>query len=243
VAKTLASGVVSRYNRSLEDEGVPGLFGDPYYWWEAGAVFGGLIEYAHLTGDDQYNELIGMAMGHQMGEYNFMPMNQSKNLGNDDQSFWALAAMTAAETGLTAPNDVGNWLDLAVNVFNLQILRWNTDSCDGGLKWQIYAFNAGFNYKNSISTGNLFLLSARLAQFTGNATYSEWAEKALKWTQDVGLVSENYAVFDGTKDDSNCSTINRIQWSMYSATFAEGAALMYNLVSCCTSDPARLRRS
>lgn len=20
--------------------GIPGLFGDPYYWWEAGAVFG-----------------------------------------------------------------------------------------------------------------------------------------------------------------------------------------------------------
>lgn len=165
-----------------------------------------------------------------MGEYDFMPENQTKTLGNDDQSFWGLAAMTAAEAELTAPNDVGDWIDLAINVFNVQAERWNTDSCDGGLKWQIFSFNNGYNYRNSISNGNFFLLSARLAKFTGNSTYSEWAQKAMDWEQKVGLISDDYAVYDGTSDTTNCSQVNHIQWSMDSAIFAEGAALMYNLV-------------
>jgi mannan endo-1,6-alpha-mannosidase len=233
VSRTIASGIVSLYNESLEKDLTPGLFGDPYYFWEAGAVFGGLIEYAHLTGDTQYNELVTTGMVHQLGDYGaFMPMNQTKSLGNDDQSFWGLAAITAAEAGLTTPESgYSSWAEVAANVFNTQIVRWDNETCGGGLKWQIFQFNAGYNYKNSISTGNLFLLSARLAQFTGNTTYLEWAEKTLKWTQDVGLVDEDYAVYDGTDNTDDCSTLNRIQWSANSATFAEGAAIMYNMVS------------
>jgi mannan endo-1,6-alpha-mannosidase len=244
VAKNLTGGIVGLYKRGLQAYNVPGLFYDPitvlrepYYWWEAGAVFGGLIEYSHLTGDDQYSELIGTALGWQMGAYDFMPENQTKTLGNDDQSFWGLAAMTAAETGLVAPNDVGEWADLAINVFNTQVERWNTETCGGGLNWQIFSFNNGYSYKNSISTGNFFLLSARLAKFTGNTTYSDWAQKAMDWSQDVGLISDDYAVYDGAQDTSNCSQINRIQWTENSAIFAEGAALMYNLVSLVASTP------
>jgi mannan endo-1,6-alpha-mannosidase len=169
VANTLANAIVSKYNETLESERIPGLFSDPYYFWEAGAVWGGLLDYAHLTGNTQNNDLIASALLFQIGEFNaFMPMNQSKTLGNDDQSYWGLAAMTAAETSLAMPSrDVGSWADLAANVFNAQTERWDTSLCGGGLKWQIFQFNQGYNYKNSISTANLFLLSARLAQFTG----------------------------------------------------------------------------
>jgi mannan endo-1,6-alpha-mannosidase len=40
-----------------------------------------------------------------------MPSNQSKTLGNDDQAFWGMAAMTAAETGLEdlQPVNQGGW--------------------------------------------------------------------------------------------------------------------------------------
>lgn len=58
-----------------------GLLPGPYYWWEAGAMFGQLINYWQLTGDTQYNEIITQAMLHQIGDKkNYMPDNQTKSL-------------------------------------------------------------------------------------------------------------------------------------------------------------------
>jgi mannan endo-1,6-alpha-mannosidase len=190
-----------------------------------------LIDYYGLTNDSEYNSRISKALQHQLGENDaFMPANQTKTLGNDDQSTWGLASLSAYEAGLSAPAS-GSWLQFAQTVFDVQTLRWDTKSCDGGLKWQIFSFNNGYNYKNAISSGQLFLLAARLADHTGNATYSEWASKVYTWTTEIGLVSDDHHVYDGTDDQTNCSTINHIQWSNNHAMFTEGAALMYKIVS------------
>lgn len=180
--------------------------------------------------DSEYNSRISEALQHQLGDYDaFMPPNQTKTLGNDDQSTWGLASLSAYEIGLSAPAS-GSWLQFAKNVLDTQIDRWDTTSCDGGLKWQIFTFNKGYNYKNAISSGQLFLLAARLAEHTGNATYVEWANKVYNWTTEIGLVAD-YHVFDGTDDTTNCSTINHIQWSNNHAMYTEAAAIMYKLVS------------
>jgi len=61
--------------------GIPGLFGDPYYWWEAGAVFGGLIDYWYYTGDAGYNNVTSEALLWQVGtDNNFMPLNETQSL-------------------------------------------------------------------------------------------------------------------------------------------------------------------
>lgn len=75
---------------------------------------------------------------------NYEPVNQTSDLGNDDQSFWAFSAMTAAE--LKFPNPPPNqpqWLALAQAVFNRQAARWDNSSCGGGLRWQIVPVNQG----------------------------------------------------------------------------------------------------
>lgn len=229
-SKVLASSVVAFYDETLKEDLVPGLFPEPYYWWEAGLAFNTLIEYYGLTNDSQFNSRISQALQHQLGEpAAFMPLNQTKTLGNDDQSFWGLASLSAHEVQLSAPAS-GSWLEYAQNVFDTQAARWHTESCDGGLKWQIYTFNAGYNYKNAASNGQFFLLAARLADLTGNATYAEWANKVYAWTNDIGLVSD-FHVYDGTDDTTNCSQINKIQWTSNHAEFTEGAALMYKFVS------------
>lgn len=238
VAKTLAGGIIATYNKyQTEENPGPGLFsdsGEPYYWYQGGLTFNALISYAHLTGDKQYNAAIVQALTHQVGDFNaFMPPNQTKTLGNDDQSTWGLAALTAAETGLENPKGLNvTWLDMAKTVFNTQVLRWDTEKCNGGLKWQIFTFNQGYNYKNSPSNSQFFLLAARLAQITGNQnkTYVEWAEKSYQWANTIGLVS-NYTVYDGTDDKTNCSQINRIQWSSWHGAYTEGSAILYNLTS------------
>jgi mannan endo-1,6-alpha-mannosidase len=232
-AKTLAGAVVDLYKNDLKKDLIPGLFSDPYYWWEAGAVFGSLVDYSYLTGDSQYDDLVGEALQHQIGDYDaFMPSNQTKSLGNDDQSTWGLAAMSAAENGFST-SKIGNlsWAQLASNVFDTQVERWNEETCAGGLNWQIFQFNNGYTYKNAISTGNFFLLAARLAKFTGNATYTKWAEKAFDWTQDIGFVSNDYHVYDGSDDTENCTDINQIQWSNNNALYMEAAAHIWNITA------------
>ncbi|KAJ9642852.1 hydrolase 76 protein [Coniosporium tulheliwenetii] len=185
-------------------DGAIGIFPSPYYWWEAGAVWGAMIDYWYLTGDDQYNDVVSEALLFQVGpNADYMPPNQTRTL----------------------------WLALAQAVFNSQAPRWDTSTCGGGLKWQIFAFNNGYNYKNAISTGTFFQLAARLYQYTGNQTYADWATTAYEWATDVGLINAEYHVFDGTDDTTNCTEINHIQWSANAGLFIYGSAVMYNMTS------------
>jgi mannan endo-1,6-alpha-mannosidase len=170
-------------------------------------------------------------MQHQIGDYNaFMPANQTKTLGNDDQAFWGMAAMSAAENVLPdLPSDQGpSWLALAQAVFNTQAPRWNTEMCGGGLKWQIFTFNNGYTYRNTISNGCFINLGARLFKYTGNTTDSDWVEKTWEWEQRVGLMSQDYHYFDGTDDVKNCTDVNHIQWTYNAGVHMAGAAAMWN---------------
>ena len=138
--------------------------------------------------------------------------------------------MTAAEQQLPNPPNSISWLDLAKNVFNDQAARWDTSTCGGGLRWQIFTFNSGYNYKNSISTGSFFQLGARLARYTGNQTYAEWVDKSWEWETSVGLITSDYKVYDGTLTSTNCSDIDKLEWTYTAATFLYGSAVMYNIV-------------
>ncbi|OCT54827.1 Mannan endo-1,6-alpha-mannosidase DCW1 [Cladophialophora carrionii] len=228
-AKIVADEMVTYYTGYRPGD-VPGNLPAPYYWWQAGAMFGSLIDYWYFTGDASYNEITTQAMLHQVGPDNdFMPPNQTKTEGNDDQAFWGMAALSAAENVFpNPPSDQPQWLALAQAVFNTQAARWDTMSCGGGLKWQIFAFNNGYNYKNTISNGCFFNMGARLAVYTGNQTYADWADRMWDWVTAIGLRDEQYNFFDGSDDNLNCTELDHIQWTYNAGTFLVGAANMYN---------------
>ncbi|KAI5306330.1 hydrolase 76 protein [Ascosphaera pollenicola] len=167
-------------------------------------MFGALIDYWFYTGDSTFNDLVTKGLLFQASpSNNFMPPNQTASEGNDDQGFWAIAAMAAAERRFPdPPSDRPQWLALAQGVFNSQAARWDMDTCAGGLKWQIFALNNGYDYKNTISNGCFFNLAARLALFTRNETFAEWAEKTWDWVTRIGLISEDWQVYDGTNGDA-----------------------------------------
>lgn len=205
-------------------------------WWEAGAMFGSLVDYWYYTGDTTYNDITSQAMLWQVGpNADYMPPNQTKTLGNDDQSFWALAAMSAAEANFpNPPADQPQWLALAQAVFNSQAPRWDDTTCGGGLKWQVFTFNNGYNYKNTISNGCFFNIAARLGRYTGNTTYLDWAMKSWNWISAVGLLEnteDGYHFYDGSDDRKNCSDVNHIQWTYNAGVYLYGASIMYNVVS------------
>lgn len=234
-ASTLAFDLISYYHGN-ETGQTPGILPGPppagdYYWWEAGAMWGAMIDYWHLTGDDTYNDITSQALQFQVGEgQDYQPNNVTLSLGNDDQGFWGMSAMLAAELKFPdPPADKPQWLALAQAVFNTQAAPDRHDeTCNGGLRWQIPFSNQGYNYKNSISQGCFFNLGARLARYTGNKTYSDWAERTWDWMVGVGYIDDDFNIFDGAHVEENCTDINRAQFSYNNGVFLLGAAYMYN---------------
>ncbi|KAL2135385.1 hypothetical protein VTI74DRAFT_8797 [Chaetomium olivicolor] len=225
-----------QYYKGNQSGQTPGILPGPppagdYYWWEGGAMWGTLIDYWKLTGDNSYNDLIMQAMLWQVGPgKDYMPPNYTASLGNDDQGFWGMSAMLAAENNFpNPPADQPQWLALAQAVFHTQADPDRHDNtCNGGLRWQIPWANNGYNYKNSIANGCFFNLGARLARYTGNQSYADWAEKTWDWINSVGFMDSKYNIYDGGHVEQNCTDINRAQFSYNNAVFALGAAYMYN---------------
>lgn len=225
---------MTKYYTGYKPGDVPGnLPQPPYYWWECGAMFNALIDYWSFTGDETYNDITKQGMIHQASDTNnYMPSNQTKSLGNDDQAFWGMAAMSAAERNFpNPPDDKPGWLALVQGTFNSQAERWDDKSCGGGLRWQIFVYNNGYDYKNTVSNGGLFNMAARLAMYTKNQSYADWGEKIWDWCEKVGFIGDKYQVFDGASETTGCTNINRVEYSYNAGLYLHGAANMYNYVS------------
>ncbi|KAJ6443420.1 Acyl-CoA dehydrogenase family member 10 [Purpureocillium lavendulum] len=230
-ASTIAYGLMKYYTGNNTGD-VPGNLPDPYYWWEAGGMFGTLVDYWAFSGDKTYNNQTIQAIVHQAADSrDFMPTNQTRAEGNDDQGFWVMTAMSAAENKFPdPPADQAQYLGLVQSVFAQYVSRWEEHDCGGGMRWQIFPFNNGFDYKNSISNGCFFNIAARLARYTGNTTYSDWASKIFEWEEKAGLIQKNYSIFDGTwiETGGGCPRTNPTRWSYNAGVFLHGAAAMYN---------------
>ena len=206
-----------------------------------------MIDYWYYTGDTSYNDVVAQALLSQVSptndfmmpaqhfdlvcvshmQHSLLPVNHISK-GNDDQVFWALSAMAAAEYNFPNPSAL-SWIELAKNVFDDLNSRWNVTTCNGGLKWQIYSTNVGYGYKSTITNTGFFQLSARLARYTGNTTYLETNEKVWNWMTGVGLISNGYNVYDGTDDTINCSSVNHDQWTYNNAALIYGTAMLANV--------------
>ncbi|KAI6093512.1 glycoside hydrolase family 76 protein [Hypoxylon rubiginosum] len=232
VASTLAYGTMAWYSGNVTDTPETiAVFPPPHYWWQAGAAWGAMLDYSHYTGDTSYDEVITQALLSQVGpKFDLMAPLHYGSEGNDDQAFWSFAILEAAERNFPQSDDtIPPWLDIASNIWNSMVVRWNTSSCGGGLAWQIFESNPnGMHYKNSVSNGGFFQMSARLARATGNDTYLQWAEKVWDWSEKVGFVDENYNVYDGADSSDNCAKVNKLSFSYAQGIYMYGAAVLYN---------------
>ncbi|KAK4553487.1 hypothetical protein LTR86_009544 [Recurvomyces mirabilis] len=220
----------------------------PWFWWLSGSGWTSLIDYTAYTNDTTYIPAIQSALLQNVGSnYDFVPASQAGWEANDDQVYWVYAALTAMEYGFpplpcepeaSAAGTTGScqntsWLTIANNAFEDFVTRWQNNSitCNGGLEWQYNpsATGNGWTYKNTVTNGGFFQTAARLARFTGNATYAEWANRIWDWSAGVGLISPDFHVFDGTSDGegANCSSVNHDEWSYNIASYLHGAANMY----------------
>ena len=245
--KTVADGMLQYYTGD-EPGGVPGLLpgslscnpanDGTYCWWEAGAMWGALINYWQYTGDSSYNSMISEAIQFQSGEdKNFNPQNQSRSMGIDDQDFWAFTALDAVEANFPESTKDGDpsWLALAQATYNFQASKWDAKTCGGGFRWQVYLTNAGYNLKNMISNGGNFQLAARLAYITGNQTYFDWADMVWTWMEQTPMFERasdgTLYIWDNTNADNNCTDATNYIWSYNYGTLISGAVYMYNMTN------------
>lgn len=78
-ASSIVAKDVLNYYHGTDPGQTPGIFGQPYLWWEAGAVWGSLIDYWNYTGDTQYVSIVQQALLWQVGPSNdYMSGNQTK---------------------------------------------------------------------------------------------------------------------------------------------------------------------
>lgn len=69
-AAIVAHGVQELYNGNRTG-GVVGKWPfPPYYWWESGAAWGGMVNYWHFTGDNSYVNVTHEALVSQIGPTN-----------------------------------------------------------------------------------------------------------------------------------------------------------------------------
>lgn len=229
VAKTIAEGALSYY------PGNATTFIDlpsPYYWWECGAFMGALLDYSHYTQDTSYDDLVSTAMSANIGPTNDLMIPKYRGeQGNDDIAFWTFNMLAAAERNLPQVDDanVPSWLQVAQNSWNSLSGRWNMSACGGGLLWQIFPENPnGLNYRNSVSNGGLFQISARLYRATGNQTYLDWANKVWDWSVAVKMIDKDYFVYDGADSNTNCTDMNPVSFSYSAGIYLYGAAVLAN---------------
>lgn len=235
-AALLAHDTMVYYNGN-ETGMTPGILPGPppagdYYWWQGGALWGTLMDYWSMTGDSSYNDVIMQAMMAQVGEnQDYQPSNHTLSLGNDDQGFWGMSAMLAAELNFpNPPSDQPQWLSLAQAVWNTQAAPdRHDDECNGGMRWQIPLSNNGYNYKNTIANGCFFNIGARLARYTGNETYAKYAEETYDWIAGVNYISDKWDVYDGGHVEENCTDINKAQFSYNAAVLIQGMAFLWNM--------------
>jgi hypothetical protein len=138
--------------------------------------------------------------------------------------------MTAAERAFPSSTGSPSWLDIAVNVFNSQASRWDTQACGGGIRQQIMPSSDGFNYKDSLTNGLFFLHASRLYRFTGNKTYGDWAIKAYDWMEQTSLYSNGY-IYEGASTTSNCSIVDKVSFTANAVSFPVRPQFVYSFVA------------
>ncbi|KXJ89888.1 mannan endo-1,6-alpha-mannosidase DCW1 [Microdochium bolleyi] len=220
--------------KAAGEQQMPGM----YYWWHGGAMWGTLIDYRHRFGDKSFDKYITESLLHQTGKNNdFNPANWSLSMGNDDQAFWAMAALGAAETGYPdPPEDQPQWLALAQGTLHSQInpqrrIVDQSNPCNWGLRWQVFPQNNGYDYVNTISNGCFMNMAARTGRYTGNKTYLDLAERTYDLLKELKYIDENFEVHDGGHEKKQCKDINKLTFSYNAAILMQSCAYMYNVTN------------
>jgi predicted alpha-1,6-mannanase (GH76 family) len=70
----------------------------------------------------------------------------------------------------------------------------------------------------------MFQLGARLAKYTGNKTYADWAERSYDWLAKSPMLPGDGQIYDGTDVLKECIDPERTPWTYNYGIMIGGAA-------------------
>ncbi|KAG9241841.1 glycoside hydrolase family 76 protein [Calycina marina] len=214
-ASTLAFGLIKYYTGNVANTPTTiGILPKPLYWWEAGALWGAMLGYYHYTNDSSYNAVVTQALLSQVGPTDdFMNPLYFDSTGNDDQGFWGMAAMAAAEQDFPQPTTGSySWLQLVENLWNSQVARWDTTTCGGGLKWQwtsdiglispvYYVYDCTDDTKGCVDQNKIAWTYNAAVFLYGSAVMYNYTNGSSLWTERTrGILDTSGHFFDPYKN-------------------------------------------
>lgn len=240
-ASRIASAIFEIYNVDTPFN-VPGIIPESEWELSSAIMWSSLIEYWHYTGKDNYNSQTLKALAAQAGKKDDFARNLKQydmNMITADQGLWGSAALLAAERGYPQPENVDkSWIEMAENAFEGFASYWNEDKrCGGGLPQlpKVVADNMHPSIpdvRDMLTQGAFFSMAARLARYTSDKKYADWADKTWAWVEKVGLLNtKTYTIKEPLlsedcamdEDDDNAEEVNS------NAFMVLGAAFMYNV--------------
>ncbi|KAJ3270127.1 hydrolase 76 protein [Terramyces sp. JEL0728] len=182
-------------------------------WYEGGIMWGAMLEYIKVSGDNSFigkiSNAIQLSGSGTTGSFLGISSTVSETIGgrwNDDILWWAIACATGSEIyGGNAIPDGVSFQSLTQTTYNQVWSQWDP-TCSGGIWWSRDRSNVKFaGYKSSITNTEEMLVGAKLAIATGQSTYVDNINQIYSWMNQTGLLTSGYGVFDGIHCDKNCS--------------------------------------
>ncbi|KAI8893312.1 glycoside hydrolase [Globomyces pollinis-pini] len=237
--KKVAAQLMSYYTPKTSGGGsiLPSAKNGPegFQWFEGGIMWGAVMEYQKLTGDDQYKTTVtnGLTLASYGPVGSFLGKNRASQISiqgkwNDDILWWALGGLYGAEiypVNTVMPKGV-TYFQLAQNTYDDVWGDWEDVTCKGnpgGLYWSKDRNDAERKYiKSTITHAQQIMMGARLSIINSNKTYIEHAEKMVKWLKG-GVIAKNFTVFDNVRAFSVDSCALVIDLHSYNAGMLAGS--------------------
>ncbi|KAJ3318609.1 hydrolase 76 protein [Blyttiomyces sp. JEL0837] len=210
-------------------------------WHESGVYWNILINYRQLTGDTTYDNFINsnMILASHADQGDFLDSaNGIDGKWNDDIGWWALAAITGAETygkdtKIYDPQGQlqgATWFAVADKTWNHMLEQWDETHCKGGIYWSRNRQSTVEReriYKSAISNAEAIHLAARMYKITKIENYKTWADKIYAWMKNT-LIMTDYTVYDGVyaAEDGTCQ-VEQLVWTYHPAELIAGLVTFY----------------
>jgi mannan endo-1,6-alpha-mannosidase len=207
-----------------------------FQWYEGGVMWGVVMEYIKITGDETYASTVVNALteASSFKTSNFLGNNPAfeetvAGKWNDDILWYALPVATGGEVfGVDSimPGGV-SFHDLSDTTYKQVWGQWSDTLCGGGIYWSRNRQDLERKgYKSTITHGQQMILGGKLALLTGDNSYIEQGRQIYNWLKSSGIIRENYQVYDGVNDDKGCG-VTGINHSYNAGFVAGGLAWLY----------------
>ena len=150
-----------------------------------------LIDYSHLTGDNQY-------FSNFVAFYHNQPVCNLTTQKYDDKQWVVLTYLRAAAYAKEHAKEwVKPFLRRAKFFYTLVRPGWDDSSCGGGMKWGPFT-----NYKNAVTTELWIATSIGMYEAFGKEKFLESAIRGWEWFKNSGMINAQGLVNDGL--DNQC---------------------------------------